>query len=222
MNERSLVLFTLLSQAACGALVGLVGIQILGSADVLGPVSFMAVGLLLLAAAIIATLHLGAPRHAPYAVLNWRNSWLSREILMLGVTGSLVGRGRPHQPGVDTRGEPWDTNCHRLLGGPRGGAAAGDHGSPVLGPDHPRMAPSNHGSALRRHQPPSGGHRDGPVGRHRRLVRHRRRHPGDLDRGHARAGPRPGGRPPPTAGLEASPRWCRTRRPSRTRRVAAR
>lgn len=93
MNERSLVLFTLLSQAACGALVGLVGIQILGSADVLGPVSFMAVGLLLLAAAIISTLHLGAPRHAPYAVLNWRNSWLSREILMLGVTGSLVAVG---------------------------------------------------------------------------------------------------------------------------------
>ena len=93
MNERPLVLFTLLSQTACGALVGLAGVQTLGSADVLGPLSFIAVGLLLLVAAIISTLHLGVPRHAPYALLNWRSSWLSREILMLGVTGGLVALG---------------------------------------------------------------------------------------------------------------------------------
>ena len=93
MNERSLVYFTLLSQAACGALVGLAGVQALGSTDVLGPLSFIAVGLLLLVAAMTSTLHLGAPRHAPYALLNWRNSWLSREIVMLGVTGGLVALG---------------------------------------------------------------------------------------------------------------------------------
>ena len=93
MAERSLVLFTLLSQSACGALVGLAGVQILGSADVLGVISFIAVGSLLLAAATISTFHLGAPQHALYALVNWRSSWLSREIIMLGVTSGLVALG---------------------------------------------------------------------------------------------------------------------------------
>jgi len=93
MAERSLVLFTLLSQSACGALVGLAGVQMLGSADVLSSISFVAVGSLLLAAAIISTFHLGAPQHALYAWVNWRSSWLSREIIMLGVTSGLVAFG---------------------------------------------------------------------------------------------------------------------------------
>ncbi len=93
MGERSLVLFTLLTQAACGALVGLAGLQLLGAADVLGPLAFVTIGLLILAASTISTLHLGAPQHAPYAIANWRHSWLSREILALGLTGALVAIG---------------------------------------------------------------------------------------------------------------------------------
>ena len=60
MGERSLVAFTLLVQTACGALVGLAGVQLLGSSDVLGPLSFVVLGLLLLVAAVASTLHLGA------------------------------------------------------------------------------------------------------------------------------------------------------------------
>ncbi len=93
MGERSLVLFTLLAQTACGALVGLAGMQVLGDIDVLGPLSFSAVGAVLLVAVIISTLHLGQPRHAPYAMLNLRRSWLSREILGVSLTGGLVALG---------------------------------------------------------------------------------------------------------------------------------
>lgn len=93
MGERSLVTFTLLAQAAAGALVGLAGLQLLGAVDVLGPLSFITVGLLLLAATTISTLHLGAPHHAPWAIANWRSSWLSREIVGLGLTGGLVAVG---------------------------------------------------------------------------------------------------------------------------------
>ena len=93
MGERSLVLFTLLTQAACGALVGVVGVQLLSDLDALGPLTFIVVGLALLIAAIISTLHLGAPRHAPFALLNWRHSWLSREIIGLGLVGGLVALG---------------------------------------------------------------------------------------------------------------------------------
>jgi anaerobic dimethyl sulfoxide reductase subunit C (anchor subunit) len=90
MGDRSLVVFTLLAQAGCGALVGLVGIQTLGGPDVLGPVSLVAIDVILLTAMAVSTLHLGAPRHAPYAVLNWRTSWLSREILTMALVGGLV------------------------------------------------------------------------------------------------------------------------------------
>ena len=93
MGERSLVAFTLLVQTACGALIGLAGVQLLGPNDVLGPLSFVVVGLLLLVAAVVSTLHLGAPRHALNAARNLRESWLSREIVCLGLTGGLVALG---------------------------------------------------------------------------------------------------------------------------------
>jgi DMSO reductase anchor subunit len=93
MGERSLVRFTLLVQASCGALLGLVGVQLAGAADVLGVVSFVAVGLMVLVAVAVSTVHLGAPRHASWAVANWRRSWLSREILGLGLLGTLVAAG---------------------------------------------------------------------------------------------------------------------------------
>ena len=108
MGQRSLVLFTLLTQAACGALVGLAGLQLLGAADVLGPLAFVVIGLLILAALTISTLHLGAPQHAAYAITNWRSSWLSREILALGLSGGLVAIGA----------------LVALLGDPRGSEAA--------------------------------------------------------------------------------------------------
>jgi DMSO reductase anchor subunit len=93
LEERVLVIFTLLAQTAAGTLVGLAGAQLLGDVDVLGPLPLIAVGLLLLVAAVISTLHLGHPRHAPFAVSNWRRSWLSREIVALGLTGGLVALG---------------------------------------------------------------------------------------------------------------------------------
>lgn len=93
MGERSLILFTLLGQAAAGALVGLAGVQLLGNVDVLGFVAFAAVGTVLLIAAGISTAHLGSPAHAPHAIRNWRSSWLSREILALALTGGLVALG---------------------------------------------------------------------------------------------------------------------------------
>ncbi len=93
MGERSLVAFTLLVQAACGALVGLVGVALLGSSEVLGPISFTLVGLLLLVAVIVSTLHLGAPANAPNAVRNWNRSWLSREVIGLGLMGGLLALG---------------------------------------------------------------------------------------------------------------------------------
>ena len=93
MGERSLIAFTLLVQAACGALVGLVGVALLGSSEVLGPVSFVLVGLLLLVAVIISTLHLGVPANAPHALRNWNRSWLSREVIGLGFMGALLALG---------------------------------------------------------------------------------------------------------------------------------
>ena len=93
MGARALVIFTLLAQTGAGTLVGLAGAQLLGDVDVLGPLPLIAVGLLLLVAAVISTLHLGRPRHAPFAVSNWRRSWLSREIVALGLTGGLVALG---------------------------------------------------------------------------------------------------------------------------------
>lgn len=93
MGERSLVLFTLLAQAACGALIGLAGVHLIGPTDVLGVPAFVTVGALLLIAAAISTLHLGAPLHAPYAILNVRSSWLSREILGSLLCIALVAAG---------------------------------------------------------------------------------------------------------------------------------
>jgi len=93
MGERSLIAFTLLVQAGSGALVGLLGIQLLGGPDVLGFASFLAVGTILLLAIGTSLLHLGAPRHAFHAAANWRTSWLSREILGLAGLGILVGLG---------------------------------------------------------------------------------------------------------------------------------
>ena len=101
MGERSLVAFTLLVQTACGALIGLAGVQLLGSSDVLGPLSFVVVGLLLLVAAVVSTLHLGAPRRALNAARNLRHSWLSREIVCLGLMGGLVTLGAAVAPAAD-------------------------------------------------------------------------------------------------------------------------
>jgi len=93
MGERSLSLFTLLAQTVFGALITLTGVQLLGDTDVLGFGAFFVIGLLLLVAATISTLHLGSPAHAPYAITNLRTSWLSREILGLGLTGGFVALG---------------------------------------------------------------------------------------------------------------------------------
>ncbi len=119
MGDRSLVLFTLLVQAACGALVGVVGVQLLSDLDVLGPLTFIVVGLVLLIAAVISTLHLGAPRHAPLTLLNWRRSWLSREIIGLGLVGGLVTLGAL----IGLLGEPEASLAARTLVGVLAAAA---------------------------------------------------------------------------------------------------
>jgi DMSO reductase anchor subunit len=70
-----------------------VGIQLSGATDLLSVLAFVAVGLLVLTAVAVSTLHLGAPRHAPWAVANWRRSWLSREILGLCLLSALLAAG---------------------------------------------------------------------------------------------------------------------------------
>lgn len=88
MREWSLVSFTLLSQLAVG-LFWAVGLATChgGPAWFFPIVPYLVVGSLGLAAALTSLLHLGSPWNAWRAVRNLRSSWLSREILFLGLLG---------------------------------------------------------------------------------------------------------------------------------------
>lgn len=90
LQEFPLVFFTLLVQMAVGMV--LVGKCVLGNeADraLREGVRRQNVAALLLfaVAVIISFVHLGTPLHAPFTLLHVTQSWLSREILMIGLMG---------------------------------------------------------------------------------------------------------------------------------------
>lgn len=88
MKERPLILFTLLIQLSVGAFLTLSGLYLLildkagmATANKLVSSGFLAIGPLVILGMLASLFHLGAPRNAYRALLNWRSSWLSREIL---------------------------------------------------------------------------------------------------------------------------------------------
>jgi len=88
VKERSLVLFTLLAQLAVGLFV-LTGLfHGLPSTGVPHP-GFVLVPPLALLAMLTSFLHLGTPINAWRAISNLRTSWLSREILFMGLFSGL-------------------------------------------------------------------------------------------------------------------------------------
>ena len=104
LQEFPLVFFTLLVQMAVGMV--LVGKCVLGNeADraLREGVRRQNVAALLLfaVAVVISFVHLGTPLHAPFTLLHVMQSWLSREILMIGLVGLallwLVVVGRKKQ-----------------------------------------------------------------------------------------------------------------------------
>lgn len=99
MNERPLIVFTLLAQAAVGAFITLgaleVGAATLTGQPVPGPLTdatLLAIGPLVAVALGASLLHLGSPASAWRAVANLRTSWLSREVL-LAVAFAVAGAG---------------------------------------------------------------------------------------------------------------------------------
>lgn len=99
MKDRSLVVFTVLAQAAagtalavacCRAVLHLGGLAIPRLEGGLGWSTFVTAPLAACAVAV-SLLHLGNPLRAPLALLNLRTSWLSREIL--GAALFLLGAG---------------------------------------------------------------------------------------------------------------------------------
>lgn len=89
MNERPLVAFTLLGQAAVGAFITLGAIDLWAgglagarSAHVLVDGVLLSIGPVMFAALLLSVLHLGSPTRAWRAVTNLQRSWLSREIFL--------------------------------------------------------------------------------------------------------------------------------------------
>lgn len=88
MKERPLILFTLLIQLSVGAFLTLGGLYFLflrqagvAAASVLTGTALLAIGPLVGLAMLASLFHLGTPRNAYRVLMNWRTSWLSREIL---------------------------------------------------------------------------------------------------------------------------------------------
>lgn len=99
MAERSLVIFTLLAQAAVGTMALLGGLWLVAgvtggipraAGDLFGLQTLVVVGVMLGIGILASLLHLGNPRNAVRAASNWRASWLSREILAAGAFGGLL------------------------------------------------------------------------------------------------------------------------------------
>ena len=92
MKERSLVFFTLASQASAGMLIWLAFLSATGSRLL---IEDWAVSGLVLAfsgsAMLVSLVHLGSPLKAWHAVRNLRSSWLSREILVASAFCLLAG-----------------------------------------------------------------------------------------------------------------------------------
>lgn len=88
MKVRPLILFTLLIQLSVGAFLTLGGLYFLFSrqagaaaANALTGSGLLAVGPIVVLGMLASLFHLGTPRNAYRVLLNWRSSWLSREIL---------------------------------------------------------------------------------------------------------------------------------------------
>jgi anaerobic dimethyl sulfoxide reductase subunit C (anchor subunit) len=90
LQELPLVLFSLLVQTSVG--IVLVGQCILAGApdeEIRERVRFQSIAALILfgIATLVGLGHTGTPLHGPFTIANVSSSWLSREILMLGVAG---------------------------------------------------------------------------------------------------------------------------------------
>lgn len=88
MKERPLILFTLLIQLSVGAFLTLGGLYFLflhlagtTAASALTAPGMLAIGPLVGLGMLASLFHLGTPKNAYRALLNWHSSWLSREIL---------------------------------------------------------------------------------------------------------------------------------------------
>ena len=88
----SIVLFTTIAGAAQGVAVALAAATLAGRApaDALGPMLWV-VTAMLVAALTASFFHLGHPLRAWRAVLMWRTSWMSREVIVLPAFISIVG-----------------------------------------------------------------------------------------------------------------------------------
>lgn len=80
-----LILMLVLTQMSVGALVG--GMSFAGGANLFHAAATLGAGLLGIAA---STLHLGRPLYAFRAIIGWRRSWLSREIIAFGLYAMLA------------------------------------------------------------------------------------------------------------------------------------
>lgn len=99
MKERPLILFTLFIQLSVGAFLTLGGLYFLflrqagaAAASSLTGTALLAIGPLVGLGMLASFFHLGTPRNAYRALMNWRTSWLSREILftlLFAVSGAI-------------------------------------------------------------------------------------------------------------------------------------
>lgn len=88
MKKWSLIIFTILAQMAVGSFWILTAISLFfrshdGNNEIMGQAlsAFMIVVLIMLVSLLISLTHLGSPTIAYKAILNFRSSWLSREIV---------------------------------------------------------------------------------------------------------------------------------------------
>jgi DMSO reductase anchor subunit len=88
----SIVFFTTIAGAAQGVAVALAVATLAGSAPVAAmPAMLWSVTAMLVAALVASFFHLGHPLRAWRAVLMWRTSWMSREVILLPAFIGLVG-----------------------------------------------------------------------------------------------------------------------------------
>lgn len=102
MKERSLIIFTILSQMAVGAFLTLGVLFYLAALEIgvdtalqLSDASLLAIGSVMVLSLLVSLFHLGSPLNAWRAIVNLRSSWLSREILfaLLFTTGGALFSG---------------------------------------------------------------------------------------------------------------------------------
>ena len=86
----SIILFTTIAGAAQGAAVVLAVASLLGGAPAAMPAMLWALAAMLVAALVASFFHLGHPLRAWRAVLMWRTSWMSREVIVLPAFIALV------------------------------------------------------------------------------------------------------------------------------------